>query len=43
MYNFKEIESKWQKYWESHDTFKAIDNSDKKKFYALVEIGRAHV
>ena len=37
MYNFKEIESKWQKYWESHDTFKAIDNSDKKKFYALVE------
>ena len=37
MYNFKEIESKWQKYWENHDTFKAIDNSDKKKFYALVE------
>ena len=37
MYNFKEIESKWQKYWESHDTFKAVDNSPKKKFYALVE------
>ena len=37
MYNFKEIESKWQKYWESHDTFKAVDNSPKKKLYALVE------
>ncbi len=37
MYNFKEIESKWQKYWEEHKSFKAIDNSDKKKFYALVE------
>ena len=36
-YNFKAIESKWQKYWEDHDTFKAQNNSDKKKFYALVE------
>ena len=37
MYNFKEIESKWQKYWDEHKSFKAVDNSDKKKFYALVE------
>ncbi len=35
--NFKEIEKKWQKYWDEHKSFKAIDNSDKKKFYALVE------
>jgi len=37
MYNFKEIEKKWQKYWDEKGSFKAIDNSDKKKFYALVE------
>ena len=37
MYNFSEIEKKWQKYWEEHKSFKAVDNSDKKKFYALVE------
>ena len=36
-YNFKAIEQKWQKYWDDHDTFKAQNNSDKKKFYALVE------
>ena len=36
-YDFKSIEPKWQKYWEDHDTFKAVDFSDKPKFYALVE------
>ncbi|MBQ9229131.1 MAG: leucine--tRNA ligase [Eubacterium sp.] len=36
-YNFKEIESKWQKIWEEKGTFHAVDNADKKKFYALVE------
>ena len=36
-YNFKEIEPKWQRYWEEHDSFKAVDFSDKPKFYALVE------
>ncbi len=36
-YDFKSIEPKWQKYWEEHDTFKAVDFSDKPKFYALVE------
>ena len=36
-YDFKSIEPKWQKYWEEHGTFKAVDFSDKPKFYALVE------
>ena len=36
-YDFKSIEPKWQKYWEEHDSFKAVDFSDKPKFYALVE------
>ena len=36
MYNYKEIEKRWQKYWEENKTFKT-DTSDftKKKFYAL--------
>ena len=37
MYNFKEIEKKWQKYWEENECFKAQDDFSKKKFYALVE------
>lgn len=36
-YDFATVEPKWQKYWEEHGTFKAEDNSDKPKFYALVE------
>ncbi len=36
-YNFKEIEPKWQKYWEEHKTFEAVTGSSKPKFYALVE------
>lgn len=35
MYNFNEIEAKWQKYWADNQTFKAENNSDKKKFYVL--------
>ena len=34
-YNFNEIESKWQKYWADHKTFKAENLSDKPKFYVL--------
>ncbi|TRZ46285.1 leucine--tRNA ligase [Robertkochia solimangrovi] len=34
-YNFNEIEAKWQKYWSENQTFKAENNSDKPKFYAL--------
>ncbi|MGI6167108.1 MAG: leucine--tRNA ligase [Eubacteriales bacterium] len=36
-YNHKEIEPKWQKRWEKQQIFRAEDNSDKPKFYALVE------
>ncbi len=36
-YNPQHIEKKWQKIWEENNTFKAEDNSDKKKFYSLVE------
>ena len=36
-YDFKTIEKKWQKKWDEAGAFKACDNSDKKKFYALVE------
>ncbi len=37
MYNTKEIEEKWQNYWKEHETFKAENNSDKEKYYLLVE------
>lgn len=36
-YDFKNVESKWQEKWEEAGVFHAQDNSDKKKFYALVE------
>lgn len=36
-YDPKEIESKWQKYWEEKGIFHAKTGSKKKKFYALVE------
>ncbi|MCQ2459575.1 MAG: leucine--tRNA ligase [Ruminococcus sp.] len=36
-YDFKAVESKWQKYWDEHGTFKASDDFSKKKFYSLVE------
>ncbi len=36
-YDFKNAELKWQKKWEDSGVFEAQDNSDKKKFYALVE------
>ena len=36
-YDHKLIEPKWQKTWEDTGVFEAQDNSDKKKFYALVE------
>lgn len=36
-YNPEAIEKKWQDIWEKKEIFKAIDNSDKKKFYGLVE------
>ena len=37
MYNFKEIEKKWQKYWLDNKTFKAITGDKKEPYYILVE------
>ena len=36
-YDFKKNEAKWQQKWEDAGVFHAVDNSDKPKFYALVE------
>lgn len=36
-YNHKKIESKWQKQWAKNKSFKALDKSDKPKYYCLVE------
>ena len=36
-YNFKKTEKKWQEKWEQEEVFRARDDSDKKKFYSLVE------
>ena len=36
-YDFKANEQKWQEKWEQAGVFNAQDNSEKKKFYALVE------
>ena len=36
MYNFKEIEPKWQKYWDEHETFKTdVWDFSKPKYYVL--------
>ncbi len=35
MYNHREIEKKWQEFWEKNKTFKTENISNKKKFYAL--------
>ncbi len=36
MYNFEEIEKKWQKYWMEHHTFE-VKNEGKNPYYILVE------
>jgi len=36
-YNPEHIEKKWQKIWEENNTFKAENNSEKEKYYSLVE------
>ena len=36
-YNPKDIEKKWQDIWDENETFRATDDRDKKKFYALIE------
>ncbi len=37
MSNYKEIEKKWQKYWEDEKVFEADNHSKKEKYYYLVE------
>lgn len=37
MYNFKEIEKKWQIFWEENRVFHAKNDSEKPKYYALIE------
>lgn len=37
MYNFNEIEKKWQNKWEVNKTFKVENSSDKEKYYVLIE------
>ncbi len=34
-YNFKDVESKWQNYWEKQKSFATSANKNKKKFYCL--------
>ena len=34
-YSFKEIEKKWQKYWEENDCFHTEEDESKKKYYCL--------
>ena len=34
-YPFQEIEPKWQRYWEQHRTFRAVDGGSRPKFYVL--------
>ena len=34
-YNFNDIEAKWQKYWAENQTFKALNSSEKPKYYVL--------
>ena len=36
-YNYKEIESKWQKIWEDKKAFNASDDFSKPKYYCLIE------
>lgn len=36
-YNHKPVEGKWQKIWEDKGVFHAENNSEKEKFYALIE------
>jgi len=34
-YSFTEIEKKWQKYWDDHQTFKVVEDPAKQKLYIL--------
>ncbi|RAK21181.1 leucyl-tRNA synthetase [Anoxybacillus vitaminiphilus] len=34
-FNHREVEKKWQKYWEENKTFKTVEDDSKRKFYVL--------
>ena len=34
-YNFSDIESRWQKYWDEHKTFKTLEDTSRPKYYVL--------
>src|SRR3989339_1456599 len=34
-YQFTEIEKKWQKYWETHKTYRTVEDPSKKKIFVL--------
>ncbi|MGN0659819.1 MAG: leucine--tRNA ligase [Emergencia sp.] len=34
-YNFKEIETKWQKYWRENNSFKTVEDESREKYYVL--------
>lgn len=34
-YDFRKIEKKWQSYWADHQTFKAVEDQSKPKYYVL--------
>ena len=34
-YNFRDIEKKWFEYWKENNTYRVVENKDKKKFYVL--------
>jgi len=33
---WREVDRRWQKYWEEHGTFRGVDGSERQKFYALM-------
>ncbi len=35
--NYRNIEEKWQNYWDKHHTFEVKENNEKKPYYILVE------
>ena len=37
MYNYKNVEKKWQQHWAENNTFKSKIEKEKEKFYMLVE------
>ena len=40
-YDFSAIEQKWQKYWDEHDSFKAVTGKNFKEYLNIARINRA--